>query len=127
MFLVSFVDEVRLGLALFGHGIISTLSADDISSLSLDVIFVIFFVFAEGWIWFERLRVWWFISVVDTLNENYRLTPAKDRIKALEARWRVHDNLSWRAIKRRAGSGSARRSRSWWSKIFRPSGVSNDH
>jgi hypothetical protein len=101
----AFIDPLRAKVTSYLGATIPTLSA----KLIPDLFLVVFVVFAEGWIWIERAKTRLAMKIIDNLNDFYQLTPVPGQMKPLESHWRIHDNLSWRAIRRGLGPAIKRR------------------
>jgi hypothetical protein len=87
----------------------TTLSLQSGTMLPLlpDLLFAAFVIFAEGWIWIERALTRINIKMIDTLDDYYALNCSEAKSKALEAHWRIPDNLAWwKTIRRKMKQSS---------------------
>ncbi len=109
MIIVSFIPSLRETLTSL---IQSRVSSGTIpSSVISDLLLFLFIGFAESWIWLERLRTRFSMRVIDNLDDNYRLITLPEAVRALEARSKIFDNLSWRAMRKSATIFSSHRKR----------------
>jgi len=89
LLLVSFSDWIRLKFAaVFSQP--ATFYA-----IIPDLILLVFVLFAESWIWAERVRTRLAMSVIDSLDDYYRLIPDESKLKELEEHWKIEDHLRW--------------------------------
>ncbi len=72
---ISFVEGIRANIAVQVNLRISSIDVKTVSLLLPDALFVLFVAFAEGVIWFRRVRTSVSVHTIEALETQYRLTP----------------------------------------------------
>ncbi len=76
---ISFVAPVRLMVSLAIASLVFGLKETVISPLLPSLVFVVFLVIAEGWIWMMRAKTWASLNLISDLKEKYQLEPIRPR------------------------------------------------
>ncbi len=75
LIIVSFVQSVLASLSADISSLLPTVSEEAVSRLMPDALFIVFVVFAEGVIWFMRMKMKISIDAIDILENQYRFVP----------------------------------------------------